>query len=176
MKQILFAIALFITLGVFSWTVMKLIALFRLTKSAFPVKNIGKRIMITLEVAIGQSKIMRKPVVGLMHALVWWGFLIILVGSIEMVIDGLTGTERSLGILGLIYNLIIASGDIFAFLIAILIILFLGRRFFLNIKRFSGIEMKHKFHIDAYISLSIISFPDGYPVGNECFLHIEFES
>jgi heterodisulfide reductase subunit C len=158
MKQILFAIALLITFGVFSWTLMKLLALFKLTKPAFPVKDIGKRIEITFKVAFGQTKIMRRPVVGMMHALVWWGFLVILVGSIEMVIDGLFGTERVLGFMGMLYDVLMASGDVFALIIAVLIIAFLLRRLVLNVRRFTGIEMKHKFHIDAYIALSLILF------------------
>ena len=99
-KQIIFAVSLLITLGVFAYSTKKIIALFKLTRSAFPVKDIGKRISVTLKVAFGQSKILRKPLIGFMHALVWWGFLVILIGSIEMVIDGLIGTERILDFLG----------------------------------------------------------------------------
>ena len=157
-KQILFAVSLLITIGVFAYTTRKLIALFKLTKPAFAVKDFGKRIALTFKVAVGQTKIMRRPVIGFMHALVWWGFLIIIVGSIEMVIDGLTGTERVLGFLGIGYDIIFASGDIFAFLIAILIVAFLFRRIFMNVKRFNGVEMKHKSHVDANIALSIILF------------------
>ena len=157
-KQILFAVALLITLGVFALTVKKLAALFKLTKPAFPVKDIGKRINIMLKVAFGQTKIMRRPVVGFMHALVWWGFLVILVGSIEMVIDGLAGTERALGFLGIIYDVIFGFGDVFALIIAVLIIAFLFRRIAMNIKRFNGIEMTHKSHVDANIALSLILF------------------
>ena len=157
-KQILFAVSLLITIGVFAYTTRKLIALFKLTKPAFAVKDFGKRIAITLKVAVGQTKIMRRPVIGFMHALVWWGFLIIIVGSIEMVIDGLVGTERVLGFLGIIYDVIFASGDVFAFLIAILIVAFLFRRIAMHVKRFDGVEMKHKSHVDANIALSIILF------------------
>ncbi len=157
-KQVLFAVSLLITFGVFAYTTRKLIALFKLTKPAFAVKDFGKRIAITLKVAVGQTKIMRRPVIGFMHALVWWGFLIIIVGSIEMVIDGLVGTERVLGFLGIVYDIIFASGDVFAFLIAILIIAFLFRRIAMNVKRFNGVEMKHKSHVDANIALSIILF------------------
>lgn len=157
-KQIIFALSLLATFGVFTYTVLKLIALFKLTQPAFPVKDIGKRIILTLKVAFGQSKIMRRPVVGLMHALVWWGFLVILVGSIEMVIDGLAGTERALGFLGVVYDILFASGDVFALIIAVLIIAFLFRRVAMHIKRFSGIEMKHKSHVDANIALSLILF------------------
>ncbi len=157
-KQILFAISLLVTLGVFAYTTRKLIALFKLTKPAFVVKDFGQRIAITLKVAVGQTKIMRRPVIGFMHALVWWGFLLIIVGSIEMVIDGLTGTERVLGFLGIFYDIIFAAGDIFAFIIAVLIVIFLFRRIAMNIKRFGGVEMKHKSHVDANIALSIILF------------------
>lgn len=157
-KQILFAVSLLITLGVFAWTTKKLVALFKLTKPAFPIKDIGKRINVMLKVAFGQTKIMRKPVIGFMHALVWWGFLVILVGSIEMVIDGLAGTERVLGFLGVVYNIIFGFGDVFALIIAVLIIAFLFRRIAMNVKRFNGVEMTHKSHIDANIALSLILF------------------
>jgi heterodisulfide reductase subunit C len=157
-KQIIFALSLLATFGVFTYTVRNLIALFKLTRPAFPVKDIGKRITLTLKVAFGQSKIMRRPVVGLMHALVWWGFLVILVGSIEMVIDGLAGTERALGFLGVVYDILFASGDVFALIIAVLIVAFLFRRIAMHIKRFSGVEMKHKSHVDANIALSLILF------------------
>ena len=91
-----------------------------------------------------------------MHALVWWGFLVILIGSIEMVIDGLFGTERVLSVLGPVYDAITALGDVFALIILVLIILFLIRRIFMHIKRFGGIEMKHISHIDANIALTLI--------------------
>lgn len=109
-----------------------------------------------LSVAFGQTKIFRKPVIGSFHALVFWGFCVIIFGSIEMVIDGLTGTERILRFLGPVYNVVIASGDIFALLVAISIVIFLSRRLFFHIKRFEGIEMKKSTHLDANIALSII--------------------
>jgi heterodisulfide reductase subunit C len=110
------------------------------------------------EVAFGQTRILRKPFMGPLHALVFWGFCVILFGSVEMVIDGLLGTDRILQVFGGFYDFIIASGDIFALIIGIAIIIFLGRRFFLHIKRFEGIEMKEISHIDAKIALIMILF------------------
>ena len=155
-KQIVFAFALLLTLGVFSYTVNRIVKFFRFTRPAFPVKDFGKRINVMLTVAFGQTKIFRKPVLGLFHALVFWGFCIIIFGSIEMVVDGLTGTEKVLKILGPVYDVLMASGDIFALLVAVCIIIFLSRRLFFHIKRFEGIEMKHRSHTDANISLSLI--------------------
>jgi len=155
-KQIIFAISLLITFGVFSYSINRIVRFFRFTRPAFPVREFGKRINVMLTVAFGQTKIFRRPVIGLFHALVFWGFCVIIFGSIEMVIDGLTGTGRVLIFLGPVYNIIMASGDIFALLVAISIIIFLSRRLFFHIKRFEGIEMKKISHIDANIALSII--------------------
>lgn len=155
-KQIVFALALLITMGVFFYTIRKIVQLFRLTRPSFPIRDIGKRIQVMLTVAFGQKKIFRRPVIGLFHALVFWGFCVIIFGSIEMVIDGLTGTEKVLKIFGPVYDVIMASGDIFALLVAISILIFICRRLFFHIKRFEGIEMKKRSHIDANISLSLI--------------------
>ena len=124
-RQIIFALTLLITLGVIYFTIVRIVHLFRFTRPAFPVRDFGKRFSLMMKVAFGQSRIFRKPILGLFHALVFWGFCIILFGSIEMVIDGLSGTERALRFLGPVYDFIIASGDIFAVLVAISIIVFL---------------------------------------------------
>ena len=155
-KQIIFLLTLLVTLGVFGYTTRKFIGFFRQTRGGFPVKDLGRRFGEMMEVAIGQTKIFRRPIMGLLHALVFWGFCVILIGSVEMVIDGLFGTERALSFLGGLYNVIIASGDIFALIIAIAILIFLFRRVFLHVKRFSGIEMKHISHLDANIALTMI--------------------
>jgi len=156
MKQILFSISLLATFGVLSYTIKRLVNYFKLTQPAFPITEIGKRIGITLRVVIFQTKILRKPVLGFMHALVFWGFLVILFGTIEMIFDGISGSERILSFLGWFYNFISASGDIFALVVAIAILAFLFRRIFMNIRRFGGIEMKHKSHLDANIALTLI--------------------
>lgn len=155
-NQVVFIIALLLTLAVFAVTASRFIRFFKLTRPAFKVRRIGRRTAIMLRVAFGQTKIFRRPVIGLLHALVFWGFCVILIGSIEMVIDGVSGTEKVLRFLGIFYDIIMASGDVFALIIAFAIIVFMARRLFLNVKRFSGIEMKHISHLDASIALTLI--------------------
>jgi len=155
-KQIIFAITLLITFGVFFFTINRIVGFFKFTRSGFPVRDLGKRFNLMFKIAFGQTKIFRQPVIGFFHALVFWGFCVILLGSIEMVIDGLFGTDKALTFLGPLYKIIMGSGDIFAMLVAISIIVFLSRRLFFHIKRFEGIEMKKISHIDANIALSII--------------------
>src|SRR5665647_1760902 len=108
-KQIIFAFTLLLTLGAFAYTVNRVVSFFKFTRPAFPINDFGKRINVMLSVAFGQTKIFRKPVLGFLHALVFWGFCVIIFGSIEMVIDGLTGTEKVLKVLGPVYNVLMAS-------------------------------------------------------------------
>lgn len=155
MKQFIFLITVVVTLGIFFTTVMYYVKLFRITRP-FPINRFGDRFILMLKVAIGQTKIFRFPFSGLLHALVFWGFLVILIGSMEMIIDGLAGTDRVFSSLGIIYKIIIASGDIFAVVVAVAVIVFLIRRLLVKVGRFNGIEMKEKSHLDAFAALTLI--------------------
>lgn len=155
MKQIIFSIVLLATLGVFAYSMKRLWYNFSLTHK-YPIGNWGERFMIMLKVAIGQTKIFRYPIAGFFHALVFWGFIVITLGSIEMVVDGLIGRERVFAPTGWFYDFVTASGDIMAYVIIVSILVFIGRRLFIRIKRFYGIEMKPKSKIDALIALTII--------------------
>lgn len=154
-KQILFIISIVLAFGLLIYTFSKVYVLFKLTKK-FPQKNLGKRTVLMFKVAFFQTKIFRKPFTGIMHALVFWGFCAVLFGSIEMMIDGVSGLERSLSFLGVVYTFLIALGDVYAWLVLLAICVFFVRRVFLNVKRFTGIEMKHKSHQDANFALSLI--------------------
>jgi len=155
LKQILFAFSVLITLGVFAWTMSRLFKYFKFTKK-HPLSDFGKRFWVTFKVAILQEKILRKPVIGFMHALVWWGFVVIIFGSIEMIIDGLLGTDRILSFMGPFYDFMMACGDIFALIITIAILVFLFRRIFMHVQRFYGPEMKPISKLDANVALTMI--------------------
>lgn len=156
MKQLLFITLLLITIAVFVYSASVLYSYFKLTRKACPIKRIGKRIGMMLEYAIFQKSIFRNPIAGFMHALVFWGFLVILVGSIEIVIDGITGLERSLSFLGIVYTILMALGDLSAYFIALFIVIFIIRRCCLDIKRLHGKELSKKNHQDAYFALTMI--------------------
>ncbi len=156
MSQIIFGILLIITISVFSWSAYRIYRFFRLTRPAYPVRDIGKRIRLTIVNAIFQERIFRNRIAGFMHAMVFWGFCIILLGSIEMVIDGVAGTDRVLAVLGPVYDIIMALGDIFAYIIALFIVIFIVRRSILNIPRLHGRELTHTNHTDAFLALSFI--------------------
>ena len=155
-KQIIFSLITLLTLGVFGYSISRIVSFFKLTREIFSVDRIGERINITLLVAFGQTKILRKPVIGLVHAIVYWGFLVITIGTLEMIIDGLINTERIFGNAGIFYSFITASGEIFAALIILACVIFLVRRHIIKIKRFDGVEMTKGSSIDATIALTLI--------------------
>lgn len=155
MSQIIFSITLLIAFGLLGFSFSRVFKIMKQLKP-FKISEYGKRFGKMFEVAFGQTKILKKPVIGLMHALVFWGFLVILVGSVEMIIDGIAGTERILSVLGGFYNVIIAGGDIFAFVIAVFTFIFILRRTIFHVARFEGVEMKKKSHIDAIFALFLI--------------------
>src|SRR5262245_55764826 len=134
--QGLFIILTLISFGFFGFTVYRLAKIFRLTKKEFRFDKIGERTVNTLMVAFGQTKMMKRPLAGILHAFVWWGFLVITIGSIEMMIDGITGSKKALSVLGGFYSFVTASGDIFALLIIISCVIFLCRRYLTKPKRF----------------------------------------
>ena len=155
MERTVFIITLLVTLLVLTYSFVRYYRIFKKFKP-YKVDRIWQRTVRMIKVAFLQSKILQKPVVGLMHALVFWGFLVILFGSVEMVTDGITGQERIFGHWGKIYDFIIASGDIFALIIAIMVFIFILRRTIFHIKRFEGKEMTHRSHMDALLALTLI--------------------
>lgn len=154
-KQILFILASLVSLSIFSYTVIRYIRFFKLTKK-FPVTDYWKRFLLLLKVGFFQTKIFRFPLVGLFHALTFWGFCALLYVVAEMIFDGLLGTDKAFSAMGGFYNFMTATGDIAAFIVFFLIIVFLFRRNYLNVKRFQGVEMTQKNHNDAHFALTLI--------------------
>ena len=156
--SILFSCILFFALSLFSFNLWKIVRNIRLGKSKNRFNQPLKRTIILLKVAFGQTKLFDRPVSGILHALVYWGFLVITIGTLEMMVDGVFGFERLFGALGSFYNLVTASGDVMAVLVLVSCFIFMFRRLFMKIKRFSGKEMKKSSSIDAIVALVIIVF------------------
>jgi len=111
------------------------------------------RWMTMARVALGQSKMIVRPVAGFLHILVYVGFVIINIEVLEIVIDGLIGTHRVFAFLGAFYNLLIGSFEILAFLVLLACVLFITRRNVLQIKRFVMQEMDGWPKLDANLIL-----------------------
>tara|TARA_B100001094_G_scaffold193895_1_gene187770 strand:+ start:5633 stop:6883 length:1251 start_codon:yes stop_codon:yes gene_type:complete len=118
--------------------------------------NKKKRWIQMLKIAFGQSKMIDKPIVGLLHLIVYVGFLVINLELLEILFDGFFGTHRAFApFLGSFYNFLIGFFEIFAFLVIISVVLFWTRRNIMKIKRFLNDEMKGWPKRDANLILYI---------------------
>ena len=95
-----------------------------------------------VNIALGQSKMVRRPISGILHIIVYIGFVIINIELLEIVIDGLFGTHRIFSSLGSIYGFLIGAFEILAVLVLVSVIIFWLRRNVVKIKRFLNNEMK----------------------------------
>ena len=84
------------------------------------------RWMTMARVALGQSKMVVRPVAGFLHILVYVGFVIINIEVLEIVIDGLLGTHRVFAFMGSFYNFLIGSFEILALLVLVSCVIFLA--------------------------------------------------
>ena len=96
-----------------------------------------------LLLAFGQKKMINRPVVGILHLVVYVGFILINIELLEILLDGIFGTHRLFApYLGSLYNFLIAMFEIFALLVLVSVIFFWTRRNVSKIKRFWKSEMK----------------------------------
>jgi len=140
--NILFTILLLIGVGFFIKNIKKLNRNIRLGKNIDRTNNSLARWKNMAMIALGQSKMVKRPVAGLLHIIVYVGFIIINIEVIEIIIDGIFGTHRVLSFLGGFYDFLIASFEILALLVLVSVIVFWIRRMVLRIPRFWNKEMK----------------------------------
>ena len=140
--NIIFAILLFLGIGFFVKNSRKIARNIKLGKKIDRTDNADERLKNMVMVAMGQSKMVKRPIAGLLHIVVYVGFIIINIEVIEIIIDGLFGTHRVLSFLGSFYSFLIGSFEILAFLVLISVTLFWLRRMVLRIPRFWNKEMK----------------------------------
>jgi len=141
-SQILFVIALLVGVGFFARNIKRLIRNIKLGREIDRTDNGGERFAKMARIALGQSKMVKRPVSGFLHIIVYVGFIIINIEVLEIVIDGIFGTHRIFSFLGGSYDVLIASFEILAFLVFVGVVIFWIRRNVLNIYRFLGRELK----------------------------------
>ncbi|WP_103865167.1 (Fe-S)-binding protein [Aquimarina sp. I32.4] len=140
--NILFVLILLAGIGYFANNVRKIIRNIRLGKEVDRSDNKKERFKNMAMIALGQSKMVRRPVAGILHIVVYLGFIIINIEVLEIIIDGIFGTHRIFSFLGGVYDFLIGSFEILAFLVLVGVILFWIRRNVIRIKRFWNPEMK----------------------------------
>ena len=142
LPNILFALLLICGIGFFLKNISRLRRNINLGKELDVSDNKGVRFKNMARIALGQSKMVVRPIAGLLHVIVYVGFIIINIEVLEIIIDGLLGTHRIFASLGAVYNVLIGSFEILAFLVILAVVVFWIRRNIIRLKRFIKPEMK----------------------------------
>ena len=136
LDNVLFAIVLAIGFGYFFMNVKKIIRNIKLGTAVDRSDNPKERWKNMAMIALGQSKMVKRPVAGILHIVVYLGFIIINIELLEIIIDGLFGTHRVFAFLGGTYDFLIGSFEILAVLVLLAVFTFWTRRNIIRLKRF----------------------------------------
>ncbi|MDB4263214.1 (Fe-S)-binding protein [Flavobacteriaceae bacterium] len=141
--NIIFLVLLSVSLAIFIRNIKRINRNISLGKSIDRKDQSELRWKNMIRVAFGQSKMVSRPIAGFLHVIVYVGFVVINIELLEIIIDGVTGSHRVFAsLLGPIYNILIATFEILAFLVLVAVIFFWTRRNIVKIKRFWKAEMK----------------------------------
>ena len=143
LPNIIFAIILIYAILFFSKNIRSIVRNINRGKPIDRSDQPAKRWGNVFRIALGQSKMVDRPISGILHIIVYVGFVVINIELIEIVLDGLLGTHRLFApYMGSMYNVLIATFEVFAALVLISVVIFWLRRNALKIKRFWKPELK----------------------------------
>ena len=143
LSNIIFAIVLVTGILFFRKNILFVKRNIQLGQPVHRTDQASKRWTNMIRVALGQSKMVYRPIAGILHIIVYIGFIVINIELIEIVLDGLLGTHRVFApYMGKTYDIFIASFEILAALVLVSVAFFWLRRNVLKIQRFWKSEMK----------------------------------
>ena len=141
--NIIFAIILIYAILFFSKNIRSIVRNINRGKPIDRSDQPAKRWGNVFRIALGQSKMVDRPISGILHIIVYVGFVVINIELIEIILDGLLGTHRLFApYMGSMYNVLIATFEVLAALVLISVVIFWLRRNAIKIKRFWKPELK----------------------------------
>ena len=154
-SNIIFLVVFLVAITFFIRNLNRIIANIKLGRDIDRSDRSTDRWKNMFRVAVGQSKMTRRPVAGILHIILYLGFVIINIEVIEIIVDGVFGSHRFLSsILPIgLYNFLIGSFEILAILVLVACVIFLIRRNVVRIKRFWSKEMTSWPRTDANLIL-----------------------
>ena len=154
-QNAVFLFVLVIAAGFFALNVQRLVSYLNVGHAENRTDHPVTRLRNLLAIGIAQKKIFRDPVAGPMHALIFWGFMVLTAGTVEILISGVFPLFSFARILPTpLYQAYSASQDIFALLVIAAVGFALYRRLVVHPKRLEGDDLEHT---DALIILSMIA-------------------
>lgn len=149
LSTIFFALLLVLGFGYFTINVKKLIRNIKLGKDINRSDNSSERWKNMTMVALGQSKMVKRPLAAFLHIIVYVGFVIINIELLEIIIDGLFGTHRVFAFMGGLYDFLIGSFEVLALLVLVAVVVFWIRRNIVKLSRFASSDLNGKPRNDA---------------------------
>ena len=154
LPNVLFVLLLGVAIGLFARNVKKINRNIQLGREINRSDRSNERWGNMARIALGQSKMVKRPLAGILHIVVYIGFILINIELLEIVVDGIFGTHRIFApYLGGFYNILIGSFEILAALVLVAVIIFWCRRNVIRIQRFWKDEMKGWPKLDADLIL-----------------------
>ncbi len=142
LPNILFTILLVAGIGYFAKNVARLRRNINLGRDVDISGDSSIRWKNMAKIALGQTKMVVRPIAGILHVIVYVGFIIINIEVLEIIIDGIFGTHRIFAPLGVVYDFLIGSFEILAILVVVAVVVFWIRRNVIRLKRFIKPEME----------------------------------
>ncbi|MDE3216238.1 MAG: (Fe-S)-binding protein [Gemmatimonadota bacterium] len=153
-ERLIFVLVLAVAAGFFSLNVQRLARFLRRGTADPRLDHPARRAWNVLRIGIGQSKILRDPVAGPMHAGIFWGFLVLTAGTVELIVQGLVpGFTYERLLPPPAYAVYSFSQDAFAVIVLGAVGFAFFRRLVLHPRRLDG-DRTH--HGDAYFILGMI--------------------
>lgn len=137
LSNVIFAIILIVALGFFTRSARRLIRWLKIGRPEVRTDHPNTRTKNFLTIGIAQSKILRDPIGGMMHALVFWGFCVLGLGTLEIMIQGLvTGFSYAWVLPRFLYLPYVISQELFAVFVLLPVSFLLYRRLVIKPARF----------------------------------------
>ena len=154
-QSVVFLFVLAIAAGIFALNVQRLVSYLRLGVAEDRTDRPWARLSNVLEIGIAQTKILREPIAGIMHATIFWGFIVLTAGTVEIFIQGVwSGFSYERVFWHPLYALYAASQDAFAVFVLAAVAFAFYRRLVLHPRRLEGDRIEH---LDAYVILGMIA-------------------
>ena len=154
LPNIIFVVVLFLGLYFFSRNLLSLYRNINLGKQINVSDNKKQRFVNMLKIALGQGKLIKRPVSGFLHVVVYVGFVVINIELLEIVLDGILGSHRLFsGFMGSFYGYLIGTFEFLAVSVIFAVSVFWIRRNVIKLKRFFGDNMNGWPKNDANIIL-----------------------
>lgn len=161
---IAFSIVFLGALGFFGFNVLKIVRNIRLGRAEDRSGHVAERLKVMTLVALGQSKMVVRPVAGILHIFIYLAFVVTQIELLEIIVDGFSGSHRAIwhalegtALAGL-YTLTINTIEFLSVLAFVATVIFLSRRNIIRLARFQKPELKGWPSRDANIILSLEIF------------------